>query len=166
MGLDVDPHATMPSKRRPLGLGLPSPLTSHADLSTMDSSNDVEPSPPPPYGPTVPSTSDIGDGQPATTPLRQDSGTKSRQSSMSSRASSADSYRLEERRRARRATDAARLMGLEVDFASSSESRNWSPRSEEDMSEATMRARILEMRRQLKRRDTGVSRATDIIFVR
>lgn len=75
---------------------------------------------------------------------------------VSPRGSSADGSRLEERLRARRATDAAKAMGLEVDFGTSgSEARERTMDSEEDLSENTMRIRLLEMKRQLRRRDTG-----------
>lgn len=165
LGLDVStstaptgssPVSGMPT-RRSVGLGLPSPLSSRNNLSSSVDPSEAEPSPPPPYGSKLPSSPAIPDVQVAPTPLRQDSGS-SRRSVMSSRESSVDKSRIEERLRARRATDAAKAMGLEVDFGTSgSEAREWEASSEGDVSEHTLRMKLLEMKKQLRRRDTGMN---------
>jgi len=143
--------AGMNSKRHTLGLGLASPIIPISNTSSMEMAQ-VEPSPPPPYGTTMPSSSPHSGIQSAPTPLRQDSGTFSQQSSRSSRNPSNHA----ERSRIRRATDAARAMGLEVDYGTSgSESRGWVTEDAETVSAEAMRIRLVEMKRQLKRRDNG-----------
>ena len=56
----------------------------------------------------------------------------------------------------RRATNAARAMGLEVDFGMSrSSSQERQVEEAEDLSAEVLRHRLLDMKRQLKRRDNG-----------
>lgn len=144
---------TSPIRQRNIG-GTPTAIPSDMSTETRSHNGQAEPSPPPPYGPSF-QTLDAVEEMIAPTPLRQDSGS-SRHSSMSSVAGT-ERIR-EERSRIRRATDAARVMGLEVDFgASGSESREWSMGSEDDLSEDTLRAQFMEMKRKLRRRDNGTS---------
>jgi hypothetical protein len=149
----VDSHETIPtvSKRRTLGLSLPFPLVSIPSLSSMDI-GETEPSPPPPYGPTLPTSSAQGEIHRAPTPLRQDSGSFSHHSGHSSRSSSGQT----ERSRIKRATNAAKAMGLKVDFGTSgSESQEWTTEGADSASAESLRAQFLELKRQLKRRDSG-----------
>ncbi|KAK4687516.1 hypothetical protein P7C73_g2593, partial [Tremellales sp. Uapishka_1] len=99
-----------------------------------------QPSPPPPYGQDLPSP----DAVMQQTPPRPDS---------------EDS--TEDRLRARRATDAARSMGLEVDFGLADD-EGVDAGSEGELGEAEMRMKLREMRRQLKQRDNELTMAARV----
>jgi hypothetical protein len=140
------------TRKRPASLMIPSPSTSRGKGSPLDPS-EAEPSPPPPYGTSLPSSSSATDSF-APSPLGQEPRRSAHHSPVSSREPSADEYRTEERLRARRAMEAARVMGLDVDFGTSgTESRL---ESEEDMSEGTLKAQLLDMKRQLRNREKGM----------
>jgi len=149
----LDSHGSLPTglKRRSLGIGLPPPLVSIENSSLVETGG-MNPSPPPPYGSTLLSPSTSSEIHQAPTPLRQDSGPFSNQSIHSSGGSSGHA----ERSRIERATNAARAVGLEVDFGTSgSESQEWITDVAESASTETLRAQFLAMKRQLKRRDSG-----------
>lgn len=91
----------------------------------------AQPSPPPPYGHTLLETSSV------------------------SRSVSSPSPTREERLRLKRAADAARSLGMELSFDSGSGSEE---EDEDELNEEEMRARYLEMKRQLRRRNDGLFR--------
>jgi hypothetical protein len=132
-----------------IGLGLPGTLS----LPIPRTAREVEapqPSPPPPYG-----NDSVHPPQPATTPPGQDSEIPhhSAHSPGPSVQSTKSTGEVEERLRVRRATDAARAMGLDMDFGSGEDAE--SVGSEGSLSDGAVRHRLREVKRQLRRRDNG-----------
>ena len=112
------------------------------------SQSPIEPSPPPPYGQGLSRSTSRDTNLRAPTPLRQDSGTPSCQSTSIDDLPINQSH--EEKLRVCRAVDAARELGIEADFT-----KDWPVDSENEMSGETMRAKFVELQRQLKWRDNG-----------
>lgn len=108
-----------------------------ARASSLRSSvgSEAEPSPPPPYGRELPgNTSPAEKHQQMQESVVHEQGT--------------------ERLRARRAAEAARSLGLDIDFGPNA-TEPVTPSSEVDISELEMRAKYREARRQLQQRELG-----------
>jgi hypothetical protein len=140
---NVEREATLSTSPQPnIGLGLSS------SLKFPGQKDEAQPSPPPPYGQDLPSNPPIprqGYTPPrhgTDTPCRLPSARKTR-------------VRTEERLRARRATDAARAIGLNVDFEESDGEQGG---SEGDLSPGEMRAKLKDMKRHLMHRNNGKCR--------
>ncbi|KAK8866006.1 hypothetical protein IAR55_001157 [Kwoniella newhampshirensis] len=173
--LEEDPSlSTSPVKSRgigPIGLGLPSSLHLPG-CSNTDTLTQAEPSPPPPYGQQLPHM-DMPTVQPTPvtnpthTPPRQDSGILSRRSSASPSEDAADQLQVEEHLRARRATDAARAIGLDVDFGLGQNLKvnvEEEMGSEEELDESAVRDRLREVKWLLKRRDSELLMAAEVAY--
>ncbi|ORX36026.1 hypothetical protein BD324DRAFT_651931 [Kockovaella imperatae] len=116
-------------------------------LSSLRTLGEVQPSPPPPYGGgslAIGQDEDLPGGAP--TPPMQDSTTQPETED-------------EEELRAQRAADAARVLGLNIDFDARSVSSGVSSASAESMDEATIRAKMKEMKRKMRRREQELAMA-------
>lgn len=122
--------------------------------------DEAVPSPPPPYGQELPAeTSDTGPV--VATPPR--TSIPSRRAATSPMMPSRS--KTEERLRDRRAKDAAKSIGLDMDFGEGTdletdrdENASGSGSEMEDLTPKEVRRRLREMRRTIKRRENGMSR--------
>lgn len=135
-----------------IGLGLPSSLLLSHGLTPSEK---AQASPPPPYGRdlpdsgTVPSSSTSGESPPRPPPRLPRSG-----EDVGERAESEEGKAdAEERSRIRRAADAARAIGLDLDFGVSNSGGEDDSELEED--EEVLRQRLRSVRRRLRQRDKG-----------
>ena len=152
VSLDLDISAT---SNRPANAQMQS-SDSVPSVASLHSLGEVQPSPPPPYGGMAPDSIRSPSIVEAPTPPMQDSGLPSQESSRVQE----DMEDVEEDLRAQRASDAARALGLNIDF----EDAQLSPKSgnsSDSMSEGSMRAKMREMKRQMKRREQGEGTSVD-----
>ncbi|RXK37562.1 hypothetical protein M231_05187 [Tremella mesenterica] len=125
------------SRPSQVGMGLPSSLRTSL-------SSDAQPSPPPPYGQDLPHDS---------TPRREE-----REGRERTQGTPADT--MEERLRMRRATDAAKALGLDMEFGFDTEPGT--PSSEIGLTEDEIKAKLSEAKRLLKRRDNELLMAARV----
>lgn len=120
-------------------------------------------SPPPPYGQDLPQAStgtsattsiDPGPTQRSGTAPHQDSGHPSRRTSSTPSIQSVRDH-SEEGLRQRRAADAAKAMGLDIDFGSGTASA--SGEESEDLTGSEVKRQLKNVRRRLRQRDNGMS---------
>jgi hypothetical protein len=73
---------------------------------------------------------------------------------------------MEERLRAKRATDAARAMGLEMDFGAGGAAEGESTEgSEVELNAEEVRKKLREVKKRLRQRDNGASRHASAILL-
>lgn len=134
--------------KKTIGLGLPTVMSSSSPMSEMIKGKGriAQPTPPPPYGP-------IPSALPATvsTPPTQDIEDDPLESSWTDSRIDADEDEEHERRR--RATDAAKSLGLVIQLSPSATSLDGS--GEDMLGEEEIRKRLRQMRSRLKSRDQG-----------
>ena len=126
-------------------------ISSHQSLH-----GEVEPSPPPPYGLSRQLSASQSSASGAPTPPMQDSTAPSRELSQIPLEDSSDSAR-EEKLRVQRAADAAKALGLNMDFETGSTRSVASSGSEGSLNQGSMRSKLREMKRQMRRREKGES---------
>jgi hypothetical protein len=149
-------HDADRSSKSVIGLGLPAAISQKRPTSKILNANNriAQPSPPPPYGP-VPSTlaESTSPLVSVSTPPTQDVETNPLEASPGPNVYKEDEE--EEYLRRRRATDAAKAMGLAIQCSPSATSLDGSV--EEMMDEAEIRKQLRQMRHRLKTRDNGAS---------
>lgn len=149
-------HDTDRSSKSVIGLGFPPAISQKRPTSSILNAHShvAQPSPPPPYGP-VPSTLAMSTSPlvSVSTPPTQDVETNPLEASPGPNVYGGDEE--EEYLRRRRATDAAKALGLAIQCSPSASSLDGS--GEEVMDEAEIRKQLRQMRHRLKTRDNGAS---------
>lgn len=125
--------------------------SNHPSSSTakLQSQLNAQPSPPPPYGQQLPDITHPSTESRESTPQLNEVPEQAERETSQDRL-----WEQEEQLRARRATEAARAIGLDMDFGANS---GGDEDSELEEDEAELRRRLRSVRKRLRQRDKGKS---------